>query len=338
MAQKAYLPLVSIIIPAYNAETRIADTLACVIAQDYPNIEIVVVNDCSTDRSAEIARYALERGGRPFKFIEHTTNRGVSAARNTGIEASSGELLCFVDADDIAEQSYISQLQTCITENGADIALCGRKDKYVERDVVVNVPIKFPAHSEALPDLITCLKILNRIDTAIYSMMIAKKFVVDASLAFVEGCTAGEDGEFQIKAFARARKISLVDDCPYIYVHHPNMGSVRDVADREKKLFRYSQLIGVDMRLADYLEEHSSSEKIKYLAKCLLRPEGIIRMFSVAAKRGNRSEFERLLADKNLMEQVRPALKMIFTKPEIFFKAALLLYLPNVFYNARSKA
>lgn len=330
-------PLVSIIIPAYNAATRIAETLRSVVAQDYPNIEIIVVNDCSTDETAEIARGVLEGSGRPFRSIEHTANRGVSAARNTGIEASSGEFLCFVDADDIAEDRYVSRLYACLAESGADIALCGYKDKYVARGDISDVPVKLPHGAEVTAERITYLKILKKIDTAIYAMMMTKVFLKSASLRFEEGCTAGEDVEFQIKAFSRAGRISIVNDCPYIYVHHENMGSVRDASDREKKLSRYSQLIGVDMRLADYLEKHSTSPKIRRLARCLLRPEGVIRMFSAAAKRGDIEGFKRMRADKGSMERMRPVKHMIFKRPELVIKALMLSFAPDLFYKLRSR-
>lgn len=330
------LPLVSVIIPAYNAETRIADTLASVIAQDYANIEIVVVNDCSTDRTAEIARDVLGKSGRRHKVIDHERNRGVSAARNTGIDGSSGGSLSFIDADDIVETNFISQLMEHITEDDADIALCGYKDKDVERDETSDVRIGLATSLYRDAEHIACLKILKKIDTAAVAMMLTRRFADDKDLRFSEGCTAGEDVEFQIKAFVRAGRISILDRCPYIYMHHADMGSVRDVDDREKKLSRYSQLIGVDMRLADYLEEHASSKELRHLAKCLLRPEGVIRMFSVAAKRGDRDEYVRLRSDPKIMEQLRPALKMAFTRPEVFFKAAMLLYAPGLFYKVRA--
>lgn len=330
-------PLVSVIIPAYNAETRIAETLASVIAQDYPNIEIVVVNDCSTDRTSEIARDILERSGRPFKLIEHATNRGECASRNTAIDAASGELLWCIDADDLARPELVSLLQKAIADNDADIVVCGYKNKFTADDKIYDVPTGLGSRPHIPSEQMLLQKILCKINVSIWAMMFTKKLIDDQGLRFTEGCTAGGDVEFQTKIFALTDKIASIDDCPYIYVHHANMGSVLDVVDREKKLFRYSQLIGVDMRLADHLEKYSSSAKVKHLAKCLLRPEGIIRMFSVAAKRGDITEFKRMRSDKKLMEQLRPAKHMLFTKTEVFFKALMLLYLPSVFYNIRSK-
>ena len=92
-------PLISVVVPAYNTETRIAYSLESIIAQDYPNIEIIVVNDASTDGTENAARRILENCGRPFTIITHKENRGVSASRNTGMDVVKGEFLWFVDSD-----------------------------------------------------------------------------------------------------------------------------------------------------------------------------------------------------------------------------------------------
>ena len=91
--EKTY-PLISVVVPAYNTESRIAYSLESIIAQDYPNLEIIVVNDASTDDTESAARKILESCGRPFSVITHKENRGVSAARNTGIDAMKGGFLC----------------------------------------------------------------------------------------------------------------------------------------------------------------------------------------------------------------------------------------------------
>jgi glycosyltransferase involved in cell wall biosynthesis len=89
-------PLVSTIIPVYNAEKFLTKTVESVLAQSYSNIELLVVNDGSTDRSGEIARSF----GDQIKYIEKP-NGGVSSARNLGVGESKGDLIAFLDADDL---------------------------------------------------------------------------------------------------------------------------------------------------------------------------------------------------------------------------------------------
>ena len=83
-------PLISVVVPAYNAETRIAGTLEAILAQDYPNLEVIVVNDASKDKTEQAARRVLESCGRPFSVIRKKKNRGVSAAAGTTRTPVSG--------------------------------------------------------------------------------------------------------------------------------------------------------------------------------------------------------------------------------------------------------
>lgn len=89
---------VSVIIPAYNGAAFLAETIQSVIAQTYPNWELVIVDDCSTDQTkAVVTQFTDPR----VKYIVHEKNSGSNAARNTGIRASSGEILAFLDQDDL---------------------------------------------------------------------------------------------------------------------------------------------------------------------------------------------------------------------------------------------
>lgn len=101
-----YEPLVSVIIPAYNEEYNIKHCLESILNVDYPKdkLEIIVVNDGSTDRTLEI----LESYPR-IKIINFTKNMGVGAARNSGIENAKGEILLFLDADCIADKNLVKE-------------------------------------------------------------------------------------------------------------------------------------------------------------------------------------------------------------------------------------
>ncbi|WP_052446513.1 glycosyltransferase [Geoalkalibacter ferrihydriticus] len=103
---------VSIVIPTFNNEEYILDALESVINQSYKNIEIVVVDDGSTDGT----QYALEKYKNKIKYI-YQKNRGVSAARNKGISVSTGDFICFLDSDDIFEKNKIEKQLKIHKEN-----------------------------------------------------------------------------------------------------------------------------------------------------------------------------------------------------------------------------
>ena len=98
-------PLVSVIIPCYNAEKYIVETIQSVISQTYENLEIIVINDGSTDRSVELIQTIID----PRCKLISVENGGVSKARNIGIKASKGDFIAFLDADDLYQKTNIEE-------------------------------------------------------------------------------------------------------------------------------------------------------------------------------------------------------------------------------------
>lgn len=119
--------LVSIIIPAYNCESYIHKCIETVISQSYKNIEIIIINDGSLDKTEEIIKKYLEVDNR-IRYIKQK-NSGPSVARNNGIEKSSGEYLMFIDSDDTVNSFYVEKLLKKIINERYDIACCGYIDK-----------------------------------------------------------------------------------------------------------------------------------------------------------------------------------------------------------------
>ncbi len=116
-------PLISIIVPAYNAERFLTECLQSLMNQSYRSIEIVVINDGSKDGSEKICLEMKEKDKRISYYYQQ--NQGVSMARNYGMQVARGEYITFVDADDILRESAIEQLYTAINECNSDGACCG---------------------------------------------------------------------------------------------------------------------------------------------------------------------------------------------------------------------
>jgi glycosyltransferase involved in cell wall biosynthesis len=112
-------PLVSILIPAYNAEATLAETLRSAVSQTWPNLEVVVVNDGSTDRSAEIARSFDGEGVR----VVTTPNRGLSSAVNTAYRECQGDYIQELDADDLLSPDKIELQMKALLQRGDDLLL-----------------------------------------------------------------------------------------------------------------------------------------------------------------------------------------------------------------------
>lgn len=115
------LPLVSVIIPAYNAAAFIERTLNSVLAQSYRRIEVLVVDDGSEDETAEIVRTYMARGN-PVVLLQQR-NQGVAAARNYAIEHAKGKYIAPIDADDVWSSDKLAEQVACMEEGGTDLGL-----------------------------------------------------------------------------------------------------------------------------------------------------------------------------------------------------------------------
>jgi glycosyltransferase involved in cell wall biosynthesis len=115
---------VSVIIPVYNVVKYIDKCINSVINQTYANLEIIIIDDGSTDHSGLICDAYAKLDKRII--VVHKTNGGLSSARNVGINESTGEFLSFIDSDDYVEKDMIEKLVGSCLTNSADIAVCGR--------------------------------------------------------------------------------------------------------------------------------------------------------------------------------------------------------------------
>lgn len=129
--------LVSIIIPIYNVEKYLSKCIDSVINQTYQNLEILLIDDGSTDNSSEICETYSKKDNR-IKVI-HKENSGVSSARNKGLENAIGKYVCFVDSDDEVKAEYIATLVRLMTEKKVDMAMIN----YIKKDLEHEERIKY---------------------------------------------------------------------------------------------------------------------------------------------------------------------------------------------------
>ena len=115
--------LISVIIPVYNKEKYLRKCLDSVLAQTYGNIEVLLVDDASSDKSRDICDEYAKKDGR-ISVIYLEKNRGASHARNVGLDRAEGEFFCFVDADDYTEKDMLRRLYDNLKENQADVSIC----------------------------------------------------------------------------------------------------------------------------------------------------------------------------------------------------------------------
>lgn len=201
----------SVIIPVYEAEASVGRCVDSWLAQTGKDLEVILVDDGSTDGSGEICD-AYARQDRRVRVI-HQKNAGVSAARNAGIEAAGGEFLLFTDSDDYVEKDYLEKMGRCQRSTGADLVLCGFHHLYDGADIL-KIPrctdaFELSGHAEDFLHLYE-KSFLNMPWNKLYKRSLAGRF--DTSLSL------GEDLLFNLDYLRRCRKIAVLAKplCCYI--------------------------------------------------------------------------------------------------------------------------
>lgn len=119
--------IITIVVPVYNVELYLREFLESLITQSYQNMEILLINDGSSDKSLSICEEYKKKDSRINVY--NNTNHGVSYTRNFGIDKAKGDYILFTDSDDVLDKDYIEKMCNQISKN--DIVICGYKEKYL---------------------------------------------------------------------------------------------------------------------------------------------------------------------------------------------------------------
>lgn len=208
------MPKISVIVPVYNVAPYLKKCVDSIINQTFTDIEIILVDDGSTDESGTICDQYAQKDSR-VKVI-HKPNGGLSDARNSGLEVCSGEYIGFVDSDDwISPDMYETLIHFAVKED-LDVAMCGVLDIWPDR-IEGTPPFKSVILTD-VNDIIseilvnehggTCIPVWNRI----YRSRIFK------DLKFEKG-RYYEDGYYLLRWIERTRRFGRISDRKYFYLH-----------------------------------------------------------------------------------------------------------------------
>lgn len=236
---------VSVVIPVYNMERYVGECLDSVVAQTHRDIEIIVVNDGSIDRSSTIVKKIARRDKR-ITLIDQP-NGGVSAARNTGMAASTGEYITFVDADDAIHPTYIENLLGDMQEADADIVSTPKHlstEEQKERFLSNTIPIE--------PDFV----VFGRMEalTALYNgqlergnngcQMFNADMIRRHSLVFDTGMAIGEDFDFLARCIMASQRVAVDNRALYYYRANPDSAVHQDFDIRHFTAIKNMQKTG----------------------------------------------------------------------------------------------
>lgn len=193
--------LVSIIVPVYNVEKYVLKCLKSLVSQTYKNIEVIVVDDGSTDGSGKICDEFKDKRFRVF----HKKNGGLSDARNFGIKKAKGEILAFVDSDDFVKEDFIEKMMGKMME-GVDVVVCGYNDEKPTEEVL--------SGREATIRLLTQQE---NIDLITWNKVYRKALFLDNNIWFPDG-RKHEDALTTYKLLSNAERVQYVPESLYEYV------------------------------------------------------------------------------------------------------------------------
>ena len=218
-------PLITIIIPVYNREKYLPDTLRAVLTQSYRNIEVIAIDDGSTDQSQTILRKYAKNDNR-IKIISQE-NSGVSVARNRGLLEAKGEFISFIDSDDIPHPDMIKCLFHDIENHGGELSIC---DMQKFKDGLIPENWSIPCESED-----NNVRIIEIVDDRVINDLVvgktgdASKFfciwdklyrndiIQKYKLSFDPKITLGEDSLFAVRYLLRTNRLSIRDNKLYFY-------------------------------------------------------------------------------------------------------------------------
>jgi glycosyltransferase involved in cell wall biosynthesis len=213
---------VSIIIPIYNIENYLEECLNSVISQTYKDIEIILVDDGSTDKSGEICDLYASKDNR-IKVI-HKQNEGLVCARKTGLHESNGNLIAYVDGDDWIEPNMIERLYNVLAENDVDIAMCGRFEDTGDTHRVVNHGIREGKYNKqdlmekVYPNMIVNGEFFEwGIFPGVWDKLWKREALFEYQVAVDERLTMGEDAACTYPALLNANSIYVLHECLYHY-------------------------------------------------------------------------------------------------------------------------
>ena len=224
------MPAVSVVIPVYNSEKYVEKCIQSVMAQTLPDLEIIIINDGSTDESGRILRELTQKDSR-IVLLEQA-NQGVAAARNQGVEKATGKYITFVDGDDYLQEDYIELMYNLAEKETLDMVICGLT--YVDEGG----------------------KELNRVVPGVYKRLENEEWTFRVSavcshlyrreqwkrydVKFQSG-ERGEDMPISLFFAAICPRINTLPECGYYYVQHAS-SAIHNFKGLEKYSLPYKGL------------------------------------------------------------------------------------------------
>ena len=300
----SYCPLLSIVVPVYNVGGYLLDTLDSIAAQSYGNIEIICVDDGSTDGSGELLELYAARDSR--FAVYHEANRGVSAARNFGIDMARGEIILFVDADDLLKPNACDVICQVFNDDGQLDILKFSADPFpIELSdpwLTSTLSLDDEEYSGYSDKLVFYAKTRPFPWNGAYRL----SFLREHDLYFPIGLTLGEDQVFSFATLGRSSRTKLLSDSLYEY-RLSRKDSAMCVMAQDEKLRLQKHLQVVDRIMVDWakqgrFEGESGRSMLLFVADFLIFD--VLNLEDQEGRKELLSELQRILSKHLTIDEI----------------------------------
>ena len=232
------VPKVSIIIPIYNVEKYVEQCIKSVVEQTLGDIEIICIDDCSTDNSISIVESYANHDSR-IKIIRHEVNKGLGIARNTGINSSSGDYIFFLDSDDYILPDTLEKLYTKIRTVHSDIVTIRAKafpdedlEEIKNRAEISNQWLDKFVADKYYVTLDNYIETTEKLNCTVWGKLYSKDFIQNNHLRFIEKKIMHEDNGFWLKVCSCFPVITYMEDLGLMY--RIRRGAITDIINQRK--------------------------------------------------------------------------------------------------------
>lgn len=257
--------IVSLILPVYNVAPYISRCLKSVMDQTYTGpMECILVDDCGEDDSMAIARQLIAQyqGQIIFRILSHDHNRGLSAARNTGIRAAQGDYLYFLDSDDWIDPQCIASMVSLVERYpGVEMVQAGAHTCGADPMPWLNLSKSpLPEYVQGLSEVKPIMLNRKRIPVTAWNRLVRRDFLLHNNLLFQDGLLH-EDELWTFMLAKHLNSLAVMKQNVYHYEQRPSgLMSVQDVQKGQS-------LISIALQMTEAIDEHSTHRTIDYIRR-----------------------------------------------------------------------
>lgn len=271
-------PKVSVLIPVYDVERYVERCINSVLNQTMQeDVEVIIVNDCTPDHSMEkifeVLRAYSEKGKSEkmsVRVVNHDTNRGLAAVRNTAMSYATGDYVIHVDSDDWIEPDMLEEMYREAINTGADVVISDYWETTLQREIYKNQP-----HYISAKDCICGFLDESLIGTN-WNKLVKRSLYTNNNIHFFEGINLFEDRICNIRLFLHVQKIAYVSKAFYHYVQY-NTTSITKHVTRNNLDNSVAYLNFIESNLSNEYQDAKGISKVKVLCQLLHNSTGALR-------------------------------------------------------------